>query len=148
MSAFSFSISSEQIFFFRSSTYASFASLFLLYLTRMARCNSEYFSTSERILLNSSSEILLSPRAFDIRSFMLFTLDSQIASVFSCLITFFETFFALEPVITLAIPQINPTPPIEAPIAIPTPVSDALMAELLRIKRSVPIDKLILERML
>ena len=66
---------------------------------------------------------------------MLFTLDSQIASVFSCLITFFETSFALEAVITLAILQINPVKPTEAPIAIPTPVSDALIAELLKIKR-------------
>ena len=79
---------------------------------------------------------------------MLFTFDSQIASVFSCLITFFETFFALESVLTLAIPQINPTPPIEIPIAIPTPLNDALMAELLRIKERVPVDTLILERIL
>ena len=74
---------------------------------------------------------------------MLFTFDSQIASVFSCLITFLETFFALEPVITLAIPQINPTPPKETPRAKRIPVS-----EVLRIKERVPVDTLILEGIL
>ena len=100
------------------------------------------------MLLNSSSESISSAKAFEILSFKLLIFDSQTETVFSCFVTFRETFFADAAVITLTTPQIRPRPPSDAARGRPTPEKAVPTPEPLRQNERVPVDVLILDKKL
>ena len=93
---------------------------------------------------NSSLEILSSAKAFEILSLRLLIFDSQIETVFSCFVTFRETFFPASPVITLKTPQIRPRPPSDAARGRPTPEKAVPTPDPLRQNERVPDNVLVL----
>ena len=106
------------------------------------------FDISARMFSNSSSEILSSAKAFEILSLRLLIFGSQIETVFSCFVTFRETFFPASPVITLKTPQIRPRPPSDAARGRPTPENAVPTPDPLRQNERVPDNVLVLDNKL
>ena len=94
-------LSFNPLHIFRSRPLLNWMRRLLLIFTLIDSFISLYLSTSDLIRRNSSWLILLSVRALETMSFIVFSFARHNETVISCLLTFLEIIFAQAPLITL-----------------------------------------------